>query len=90
MSKNPVFEFLKQQGAFVKPNEPSIPLIGQPRFQRTPHPRIEYLPPFSYHLGILDSEAAIINNVLANPHPTDVFADSSLFAPNSLTWSVSF
>ncbi len=83
MSKNPVFEFLKQQGAFLKPEGPSIPLIGQPRFSRK-RPEIEYVQAFSYRGARLESEGAVVDNVLANPHPTDVFADSSQFAPNRL------
>lgn len=85
MSKNAVFEFLKQQGAFLKPEGPSIPLIGQPRFSRKSRPEIEYVQAFSYRGARLESEGAVVDNVLANPHPTDVFADSSLFAPNQLS-----
>lgn len=70
MVKNPVFEFLKQQGAFQR-LEPS-------------HGPIEYVPPFSYRGDKLRSESAVLDVILANPHPTDVLVDSSLFGASRI------
>lgn len=83
MSKNPVFEFFRQQGATVGPDSTSQPsddltIIGQKRvtklFQR----------PLSYHGFKMNAPEDVVETIALNPHPTNVFADSSLWAPDRL------
>jgi hypothetical protein len=84
VTRNPVFEFLRQHGAFKNENSSSTPIIGwsQPEFEWSAQTR--YVPPFSYSGSSFANENVIVENILRNPHPTDILADSSLFSPKRL------
>jgi hypothetical protein len=83
MTKNPVFEFLRQSGAFRDDHE-RIPIVGgsRPNIQWNAQPR--RIPPFTYYGSKFANPNVIVENMLRNPHPTDVIADSSLFSPKRL------
>jgi len=83
MPKNPVFEFFRQRGAskMAAPRRRTIPIlppIGVPFVQK------EIIPVFTFKAFTLRNEDAIIDSIFANPHPTDVLADSSLWSPKRL------
>jgi hypothetical protein len=79
MAKNPVFEFLRQQGHMRAPR--ATPLIG-----RAPDPKSSRFAqaPFTYFGSRFVSDDALLETLAQNQHPLAVVADSSLFAPSRL------
>lgn len=83
MPKNPVLEFFRQRGvtAGVNTREHStsgLLVVGQRELCT------ECQSPFSYQGFTLKRPEDIVGAIGVNPHPTDVFADSSLWAPQRL------
>lgn len=84
MPKNPIFEFFRQEGAVPRDTGSDIPVVGERASPKPENRRIDFVAPFTYRAGNLRDAKAVIESIHANPHPTEVFADSSLFAPSRL------
>jgi hypothetical protein len=83
VSKNPVLEFFRQQGATASIDtrarvKDELPVIGRRTLKTA------FQAPFSYRAFTMKREDDVVGAIKVNPHPTDILADASLWAPQRL------